>query len=190
MESRSDSLTAYERERWQVEHTTELQRHRLLSCVVAEHALCMIDGLCAGTFKAAAMRQLVNIEQRWKELAQLSNNGSSCVEKLSNVFVQHLEDPIGAALPWQPSDFLAISGSCVKEHHPSSSGGGAGKGVAHQQLTPLSERHFECYARLLSRLAQLDPGTEAWYGYAAHAINAAVALGTHLDWVVAVRKNK
>lgn len=188
MDSRSESITAYERERWQVEHTTELQRHRLLSCVVAEHALCMIDGICAGTFKASAIRQLVNIEQRWKELAQLSSNGS-CVEKLSNVFVQHLEDPIGTALPWQPSDFLAISGSCVKEHHQSFILEGRG-GVAHQRLTPLSERHFECYARVLSRLAQLDPGTETWYGYAAHAINAAVALGTHLDWVVAVRKNK
>lgn len=169
------SKNAYDRERWQVEHTTALMRHRLLSCVVAEHALVLIDGLCAGAFKSSAMRNLVAIEQRWKELARL--NGS-CVESISNIFVQHLEEE--AALPWQPSDFSSISSACVAEHN--------GKTVAHQRLAPISERHFECYARMLTQLAQQEPHSDDWYNIAAHVISAAVALGTHLDWLVTIKK--
>lgn len=173
----------YTKERWQVEHTTELQRHRLLACVVAEHALAMIDGLQQGSFKAAAMRQLIGIEQRWKELAQLPNQQSSCVESISNIFVQHLEE--SAHLPWQPSDFSAISAACVAEHHVVPTGTWS---VVNQRLAPLSERHFDCYARMLTQLARQTPGTEAWFNQAAHTISAAVALGTHLDWVVSMKK--
>lgn len=168
----------YARERWQVEHTTELRRHRLLACVVAEHALAMIDGLEAGTFKVAAMRQLIGIEQRWKELAQLSG---ACVESISNILVHHLEHE--AHLPWQPSDFSAISAACVAEHHSSRS-------VATQRLIPLTERHFDCYARMLTQLARQTPKTEAWFDHAAHTIGAAVALGTHLDWVASIKGSK
>lgn len=180
-------MDAYHRERWQVEHTGELQRHRLLSCVVAEHALVMIDGLQAGSFKAAAMRKLVGIEQRWKELAQLqqsagaaaTNTTTTCVENVSNIFVHHLEQE--AHLPWQPSDFSTISAACVAEHH-------VVRSVANQRLMPLSERHFDCYVRMLTQLARKIPGTEAWFDQAAHTISAAVALGTHLDWVIAMKK--
>jgi hypothetical protein len=178
------SKSAYDRERWQIEHAGELLRHRALSQVVAEHALVMIDGLHAGVFRAPAMRKLVNVEQRWKELAQLNNgsSSSSCVESISNLLVQHLEEQV--ALPWQPSDFLTISSACVAEHH-------RGNGnVAHQRLTPMSERHFESYTRLLAQLARLEPCTEAWYASAAHTINAAVGLGTHLDWVNSIVMTK
>lgn len=180
----SSSKSAYDRERWQVEHAGELLRHRALSQVVAEHALIMIDGLHAGVFRAPAMRKLVNVEQRWKELAQL-NNDVSCVESISNLLVQHLEEQV--ALPWQPSDFLTISSVCVAEHHRTNGSGGS---VAHQRLTPMSERHFESYTRLLAQLARLEPCTEAWYANAAHTINAAVGLGTHLDWVNSIVKKK
>lgn len=173
-------MDAYNRERWQVEHTGELQRHRLLSCVVAEHALLMIDGLQAGSFKAAAVRKLVEIEQRWKELAQLRQSSTTtCVENISNIFVHHLEQE--AHLPWQPSDFSTISAACVAEHHVIRS-------VANQRLMPISERHFDCYARMLTQLARQTPGTTAWFDQAAHTISAAVALGTHLDWVIAMKK--
>lgn len=180
----SAAAAAYNRERWQVEHTTQLQRHRLLSCVVGEHALAVMDGLKEGKFKSTAMRNLINIEQRWKELAQLnSNNNNTCVESISNIFVNHVEQQ--AHLPWQPSDFSAISAACVSEHHVIPAGV---RSVVNQKLAPLSERHFDCYARMLTQLARQTPGTEAWFDQAAHTINAAVALGTHLDWVMSMKK--
>lgn len=173
--------STYDRERWQVENTfTELQRHRLLSCVVAEHSLAMIDGLCNGAFKTSAIRNLVNIEQRWKELAQLTNQGPSCVESISNLIVHHLEED--APLPWQLGEYMSISNSCVSEHHASA------QGTAQQRLAILSNRHFDCYARMLTQLARLTPRTEEWYDYAAHTISSAVALGTHLDWVMSMKK--
>lgn len=175
--------SSYEQERWQVEHAHALARQRLLASAVAQHALVLIDGLAAGAFKSTTMRTLVMAEQRWKDLAGL-HSGSTVVESLSNLLVQHVED--GAALPGDSEDLTHIGSQCMRAHH----GPPASQHVALQRIAGITGRHFQHYAHLLTNLARLEPRSDAWYECAAHTINAAVALGSHLDWVASLRSPK
>lgn len=150
----------------------------LLASVVSQHAKILADGIAQGQFETDQMRALIAVEEQWHRLAQLPSNGSqSCVESLSNLIVEHVKRKTVL-----PRDFGPIGAACAQSHHPN------GAPLIHQHsLVPQTNRHFQAYARMLVELAQQDPHTQAWQEYLGHTLNAAAALGTHLDWVVAIQ---
>lgn len=146
----------------------------LLEGVVAQHARILIDGLERGHFHPAQMRALVSTEQQWSRLAYLEPHLAPCLEGISNIVVDHLTQ--GAPLPL---DTTRIGATCAQAHHSINN-----RAVRVQRQ---SDIHFQGYAHMLVQLAQRSPSTAAWREYAAHTINAAIALGTHLDHVIAVQ---
>lgn len=146
----------------------------LLSAVVPQHAKILVDALDKGHFQPAHMRALVSVEQQWSRLAHLEPHLAPCLEGLSNVVVAHLAE--GKPLP---VDISPIGAACAQAHHSINNRAAR----VHDQ----SKVHFQSYAHLLVQLAQRHPQSADWHEYAAHTINAAAALGTHLDWVTAVQ---
>lgn len=97
-----------------------------------------------------------------------------CIQGISNIIVNHLAE--GTPLPMDTS---ALGTLCAQAHHSINN-----QAIRVQRQSAV---HFQGYAQTLVQLAQRHPHTPDWHEYASHTINAAAALGTHLDWVVAVQ---
>lgn len=147
----------------------------LLATVVPQHAKVLIDALAKGQFQPAHMRALVSIEQQWARIAQLEPHLSPCIEKLSNVIVNHLAE--GAHLPMDTS---LIGTACAQAHHSINN-----RAIRVQDQSKI---HFQGYAHMLVQLAQRHANTPEWTEYVGHTLNAASALGTHLDWIGAIQQ--
>ena len=147
------------------------QSSHYLATVVPKHAQVLIEGLKRGNFHPEHMRSLVSVEQQWRQLAQLE---PPCIEALSNIVINHLDQK--APLP---TDVSPIGVACAAAHHA----------INNQavRVQGQSNVHFQSYATMLVQLAQRTPLTPSWYEYVEHTINAATALGTHLDWVLAIQ---
>lgn len=147
----------------------------LLASVVPQHAKVLIDALAKGQFQPTHMRALITAEQQWARIAQLDPNLAPCLERLSNVIVSHLAE--GSPLP---VDTSAVGAACAHAHHAVNN-----RAIRVQNQ---SNVHFQGYAQMLVQLAQRHPNTPQWNEYVAHTLNAASALGTHLDWVTAAQQ--
>lgn len=158
-----------------MDHAPGPQAAFLLESVVPQHAKILIDAMGKGQFHPTHMRALVAVEQQWARLAQLDpQTAAPCLEGLSNVIVNHLTQ--GTPLPLDTS---LIGASCAQAHHSINN-----RAI---RVQAQSNNHFQAYAQMLVQLARHPVQSAIWYEYVGHALNAATALGTHLDSIVAVQ---